>query len=103
MAKKSPVNRTPNVGRQLTSLERLVRTGFQRTQQRFGQVDKRFGQIDKRIDRLDQRVAGIEIEMRASKREMKDHFTRMEESIGHLANHVDGFMKFTKPWTSRCA
>jgi len=86
MVKKTAAKSAPSVGRQLTSFERLVRRGFQQTPQRFGQIDKR-------MDRLDHRVAGIAIEMRASKREMNDRFTRMEESISHRANHGDGFME----------
>ena len=69
------------------SLERLVRTGFQRVDKRFTQVDKRFAQIDRRF-------VGLDLELRDLKREVVENHVAVNERIANLANHVDGFMKF---------
>ena len=93
MVNKSTVKKSPSVGRQLANIERLVRTGFQQTDKRFGRIDKRFEQVDKRFARADQRFSGIAVELRELKREMNNRFERVEDSISQLSSHVDGFMK----------
>jgi hypothetical protein len=75
LTKKKAVKNVPS----LASLERLVRGGFNRVDQRFEQIDRRF--------------AGVDLEMRNLKRAMDDRFSIVEDRIDKLANHVDGFMK----------
>ncbi|MGH7831034.1 MAG: hypothetical protein ACREP8_12740, partial [Candidatus Binatia bacterium] len=53
-------------------LERLVRTGFQRTESRF---------------RL------VHVEFRSLRKEMNERFAGVDDRIDRLASHVDGFMK----------
>ena len=79
MAKKNPAKRPRTINQQLTSLERLVRSGFRRTDARFRQVDTRF--------RL------VHLEIRSLRKEMNERFAVMEDRIDRLATHVDGFMK----------
>jgi len=86
MAKKNPAKRPRTINQQLTSLERLVRSGFSRTDKRFREVDARFRQVDARF-RL------VHLEIRSLRKEMNERFTVMEDRIDRLATHVDGFMK----------
>jgi len=79
MAKKNPAKKTRTINQQLTSLERLVRSGFRRTDARFRQVDARF--------RL------VHLEIRNVRKEMNERFLSVEDRIDRLATHVDGFMK----------
>jgi len=100
MAKKNPVKRPRTVNQQLTSLERLVRAGFRRTDTRFSQIDRRFQQIDRRFGQVDVRFRQIDarlrltnLEIRNLRKEMDERFAVMEDRIDRLATHVDGFMK----------
>src|SRR3990170_5939114 len=107
MAKKKSAKKPRTVNQQLTSLEKLVRSGFRQTNARFRQVDTRFGQIDARFRQVDTRFGQIDarfrqvdkqfglvhLEFRDLRKEMNERFTIMEDRIDRLANHVDGFMK----------
>src|SRR3990167_6759519 len=79
MAQKNPAKKSRTVNQQLTSLERLVRSGFRRTDARFRQVDRRLGLV--------------QLDIRNLRKEMNERFTVMEDRIDRLATHVDGFMK----------
>ena len=72
MAKKNSKRQSPSIGQRFTSLERLVRTGFRRTESRF---------------RL------IHVEFRSLRKEMNESFAVVDDRIDRLATHVDGFMK----------
>lgn len=114
MAKKSAQKKSLKMADRLDTIERLVRSGFRRVDQRFEQVDQRFAGIDQRLDgidqrfeQVDQRFAGIDqrldrVEQRLDildlgQREFKADFDAkfaiLDERINLLANHVDGFMK----------
>ena len=107
MAKKKSAKKPRTINQQLTSLEKLIRSGFQQTDARFrqadtrfGQIDKRFGQIDKRFDQIDARFRQVDrqfrlvhLEFRGLRKEMNERFAVMEDRIDRLATHVDGFMK----------
>lgn len=97
MPKKSPARKPRTINQQLTSLQRLVQTGFGRTDGRFRGIDgrlrgfdARFRGIDGRIQRLD---AGFSLEFRNLRKEMNQRFEVLEDRIDRLATHVDGFMK----------
>jgi len=107
MAKKKSAKKPRTVNQQLTSLEKLVRSGFGQTNGRFRQVDKRFGQMDTRFGQIDKRFGQIDarfrqvdrqfgivhLEFRDLRKEMNERFAVMEDRIDRLATHVDGFMK----------
>jgi hypothetical protein len=93
MAKKSPAKKPRTVGQQLTSLERLVRTGFRQTDAGFRQIDLRFGRIDGRFQQVDRRLGLVQLDIRNLRKEMNERFAVMEDRIDRLATHVDGFMK----------
>ena len=86
MAKKNPTKKPRTVNQQLTSLEKLVRSGFSRTDARFQQVDARFRQVDRRLGL-------VQLDIRNLRKEMNERFAVMEDRIDRLATHVDGFMK----------
>ena len=79
---KSPAKKR-TLNQQLTSLQKLVRGGFQRT-------DARFRGIDTRIQRIDVKFS---LEFRNLRKEMNQRFEVVEDRIDRLATHVDGFMK----------
>jgi archaellum component FlaC len=121
MAKKRSRKKPRTVSQHLTSLERLVRTGFRQTDgrfrqvdarfrqidkrfgqvdarfqqidKRFGQVDARFRQIDKRFDQVDRRIELVQLDINNLRKDMDERFAVMENRIDRLATHVDGFMK----------
>jgi len=93
MAQKNPAKKSRTVNQQLTSLERLVRSGFGRTDVRFRQVDARFQQIDTRFRQVDRRLGLVQLDIRNLRKEMNERFAVMEDRIDRLATHVDGFMK----------
>ena len=114
MAKKRSRKKPRTVSQHLTSLERLVRAGFQQTDarfrridkrfgqvdarfqqidKRFGQVDARFRQIDKRFDQVDRRIELVQLDINNLRKDMDERFAVMENRIDRLATHVDGFMK----------
>jgi chromosome segregation ATPase len=100
MAKKNPAKKTRTINQQLTSLERLVRSGFRRTDARFQQVDARFRQVDARFQQIDtrfrqvdRRLGLVQLDIRKLRKEMNARFAVMEDRIDRLATHVDGFMK----------
>ena len=72
MTKKSSAKKPRTTNQRLTTLERLVRTGFRQTTARF---------------RL------VHLEFRDLRKDMNGRFTVMEDRIDRLATHVDGFMK----------
>ena len=98
MAKKDTKTQAQTIGQRFTSLERLVRTGFRKTESRFRlvhvefrslrkEMNERFPEVDDRIDRLASPVDGfmklhetMDIEMRV----MKEQMTRFEERLKHL-------------------
>ena len=79
MAKKKSAKKTRTVNQQLSSFERLVRSGFRQSESRSRQVDKQFGLVH--------------LEFRELRKEMNERFAVMEDRIDRLAAHVDGFMK----------
>lgn len=100
MAKKSPAKKPRTVSQQLTSLERLIRTGFRETDARFRHIDVRFGRIDARFQpidtrfrQVDRRLGLVQLDIRNLRKEMNERFAVMEDRIDRLATHVDGFMK----------
>ena len=93
MAKKKPAKKTRTINQQLTSLERLVRSGFRQTDTRFRQIDLRFGRMDARFRQVDRRLGLVQLDIRNLRREMNERFAVMEDRIDRLATHVDGFMK----------
>jgi archaellum component FlaC len=93
MAKKRSRKKPRTVTQHLTSLERLVRTGFRQTDGRFRQVDARFRQIDKRFGQIDRRVELLQLDVSSFRKETNERFAAVEDQIGRLATHVDGFMK----------
>ena len=100
MANKKPVIKTRTIDQRFTSLEKLVRAGFQRTDGRFRQIDKRFGQvdgrfrqIDKRFGQVDRRLELVQLDIRTVRKEMNERFAIVDDRIDRLATHVDGFMK----------
>ena len=93
MAKKKSARKPRTINQQLTSLEKLVRSGFRQTDARFRQVDTRFGQIDARFRQVDRQFGLVHLEFRDLRKEMNGRFTVMEDRIDRLATHVDGFMK----------
>jgi archaellum component FlaC len=93
MAIKKSVKKSRTINQQLTSLEKLVRSGFRQTNARFRQVDKRFGQIDARFRQVDRQFGLVHLEFRDLRKEMNERFSVMEDRIDRLATHVDGFMK----------
>ncbi len=100
MAKKKTAKRTRTINQQLTSLERLVRAGFQQTGTKFRQIDggfrridARFKQVDSRFRQIDGRFELVHVEFRNLRKEMNDRFTIVEDRLDRLATHVDGFMK----------
>ena len=114
MAKKTSAKKPRTINQQLTSLEKLVRSGFRQTDARFRQVDTKFGQIDARFRQIDTRFGQIDarfrqidarfrqvdrqfglvhLEFRDLRKEMNGRFAVMEDRIDRLATHVDGFMK----------
>ena len=107
MAKKTSAKKPRTINQQLSSLEKLVRSGFRQTDARFRQVDTRFGQIDTRFGQIDARFRQIDarfrqvdrqfglvhLEFRDLRKEMNQRFAVMEDRIDRLATHVDGFMK----------
>jgi len=100
MAKKTSAKKPRTINQQLTSLEKLVRSGFRQTDARFRQVDTRFGQIDARFRQIDARFRQVDrqfglvhLEFRDLRKEMNGRFAVMEDRIDRLATHVDGFMK----------
>ena len=72
MVKKNPKRQPLTIGQRFTSLERLVRTGFRKTESRF---------------RL------VHVEFRNLRKEMNERFAAVDDRIDRLATHVDGFMK----------
>ncbi len=72
MAKRNSKKQHPTIGQRFTSLERLVRTGFRRTESRL---------------RL------VHVEFRSLRKEMNERFAAVDDRIDRLASHVDGFMK----------
>jgi archaellum component FlaC len=100
MPKKKSAKKPRTVSQQLTSLERLVRTGFRQTDTRFRrvdvrfqQIDKRFGQVDVRFEQIGKRLGLVQLDIRNLRRDMNERFAVMEDRIDRLATHVDGFMK----------
>jgi hypothetical protein len=93
MAKKKSAKKPRTINQQLTSLEKLVRSGFRQTDARFRQVDTRFGQIDARFRQVDRHFGLVHLEFRDLRKEMNQRFAVMEDRIDRLATHVDGFMK----------
>ena len=104
MAKKNPAKKTRTINQQLTSLERLLRSGFRRTEARSQQVDARFSHVAARLSGIDARSRGIDtrlrrmdvkfsLEFRNVRKEMNERFSSVEDRIDRLATHVDGFMK----------
>ena len=93
MAKKTSAKKPRTINQQLSSLEKLVRSGFRQTDARFRQVDTRFGQIDARFRQVDRQFGLVHLEFRDLRKEMNGRFTVMEDRIDRLATHVDGFMK----------
>src|SRR3989304_9182474 len=93
MEKKTSARKPRTINQQLTSLEKLVRSGFRQTDARFRQVDTRFGQIDARFRQVDRQFGLVHLEFRDLRKEMNGRFTVMEDRIDRLATHVDGFMK----------
>ena len=79
MAKKKSAKKPRTINQQFTSLEKLIRSGFQQTDARFRQVDRQFGLVH--------------LEFRDLRKEMNERFAVMEDRIDRLATHVDGFMK----------
>ena len=86
MAKKKSARKAPGVAQRLSTIERLVRSGFRQVDQRFEQVDRRFEQVDRRLDILD-------LGQRDLRSEINEKLAVVDERINLLANHVDGFMK----------
>ena len=72
MAKSNSKKNPPTIGQRFTSLERLVRTGFQKTESRFRMVH---------------------VDLRSLRKEMNERFAEVDDRIDRLASHVDGFMK----------
>ena len=70
----------------LDTIERLVRTGFRR-------VDQRLDGTDKRLDRVEQRLDILDLGLRDFKSEVNQRFAIVDERFNILANHIDGFMK----------
>ena len=107
MVKKKPAKKTRTIDQRFTVVERLLRTGFQRTDARFRQIDKRFGQIDKRFGKIDKRLGQVDkrfgqvdhrlgffqLDIRNLRNDMNERFAEVEDRIDRLATHVDGFMK----------
>lgn len=93
MAKKKPAKKTRTIDQRFTAVERLLRTGFQRTDARFRQIDKRFEQVDKRFGQVDHRLGFFQFDIRVLRKEMNERFAGVEDRIDRLATHVDGFMK----------
>jgi len=93
MAKKKPSKKTRTIDQRFTAVERLLRTGFQRTDARFRQIDKRFEQVDKRFGQVDHRLGFFQFDIRVLRKEMNERFAGVEDRIDRLATHVDGFMK----------
>ena len=98
MANNGRAKKAPNINRRLTSIERLIRVGFQQTNRRIDvvgldlrqfrkEVNERFAEVEDRIDRLATHVDGfmklhetLDIEMRV----MKEQMNRMEERLNRL-------------------
>ena len=93
MAKKKPAKKTRTINQQLTSLEKLVRSGFRQTDGRFQRVDAGFKQIDRRFGQVDKRLDLVQLDIRNLQKGMEERFAVMEDRIDRLATHVDGFMK----------
>ena len=92
MAKKATI-KTKSVNAQLSSLEKLVRSGFKRTDARFAQIDGRFKQIDGRLSRIEGSIKLLELDQRSLRKDMNERFEFMEVRFNQLFIHVDGFMK----------
>ena len=90
MAKKNPTKKPRTINQQFASLERIVRTGFRQTDQRFNLVGLEFRALRKETDR---RFNLVGLEFRALRKEMNEKFAVVEDRIDRLATHVDGFMK----------
>jgi hypothetical protein len=90
MAKKIPKGQPPTIGRRFTSLERLVRNGFRKTESRFRFVHVEFRNLRKEMDT---KFELVHLEFRNVRNEANERFTRVEDRIDRLATHVDGFMK----------
>jgi len=114
MVKKKPAKKTRTIDQRFTTVERLLRTGFQRTDARFqqidrglarndrrieqidrrlAQIDRRFEQIDGRFVQIDRRFDVVDLNFRVLRKEMNERFAGVEDRIDRLATHVDGFMK----------
>ena len=72
MANKSRARKSPDINRRLTSIEKIVRLGFQQT--------------NRRID-------AVNLDLREFRKEVNQRFAEVEDRIDRLATHVDGFMK----------
>jgi hypothetical protein len=59
----------------------------------------------KKTRTINQRFTALErlvrFEFRGLRKEMNERFAVMEDRIDRLATHVDGFIKFMRPWISR--
>jgi len=114
MVKKKPAKKTRTIDQRFTTVERLLRTGFQRTDARFQQIDRGLARNDRRIEQIDRRLAQIyrrfeqidgrfvqidrrfdvvDLNFRVLRKEMNERFAGVEDRIDRLATHVDGFMK----------
>ena len=79
MAKKSTEKKSPKLADRLDTIERLVRSGFRR--------------VDQRLDRVEQRIDILDLDLREFKSEVNQRFAIVDERFNLLANHIDGFMK----------
>ncbi|MBI2987720.1 MAG: hypothetical protein HYY45_13230 [Deltaproteobacteria bacterium] len=111
MAKRSPAKRLRTIDGRFTSLERLVRAGFQQTESRFRGIESRFRAVDSRFrgvelrfralssnigafrKQTDTRFRVVHLELRNLRKEINDSLGGVGERIDRLANHVDGFTK----------
>ena len=79
MVRKTAPKKSLQMADRLETIERLVRSGFRR-------VDQRFEKVDQRMDIL-------EFGQRELKSDFGAKFAILDERINVLTNHVDGFMK----------
>ena len=75
MAKKIPSKKPRSINQRFTALERLVRTGFQRTDARFRQVDRRLGLV--------------QLDIRGLRKEINERFTVMMDRIEERLSRVE--------------
>jgi len=84
MVKKKPAKKTRTIDQRFTTVERLLRTGFQRTDARFQQIDRGLARNDRRIEQIDRRLARNDRRIEQIDRRLAQIYRRFEQIDGRF-------------------